>query len=455
MNCVKDCFAISFKSLPIQFAGTWVQTSSVIVFACFTTMVEVTEQQKLTALLKKVKLDESVITFMEVSLDMSSISDFVDYVSHTAYHAELQTEVLDHLPKDGDNDHPMKKSKITLARLRTAWQEGATMMERKKKRKVDGVQDDLDEPIDDVIRTDLMTAFHAKHGISPTMFLMPSDHLLGRIHREFENNNMSVLPIKKAISLYLASQPKEPQQITLGGGVSVKIGNSEAPPVRKVVRYYFGLRVLANAKAIAGTHQVASKTSPGTRVAFAPLGVNVDYADHWLRRASQWDLSESVVLEWAQQKDEDTRSKEIELVRGGWPQGEALERALALTEVSWTIGPANKPAVATDEQAERATPFIAPSRAPKPERGGGIAGKDGEKKGTRNAKGGIVKTVSQLPGGQVICKKYNDPRTCTARERDCPERRRHVCDVRRPNGEACGSTTHGRLGNCPFISQQE
>jgi len=200
-----------------------------------------------------------------------------------------------------------------------------------------------------------MTAFHAKHGISPTMFLMPSDHLLGRTHHEFANNNMSVMPIKKAISLYLASQPKEPQQITLGGGVSVKIGNSEAPPVRKVVHYYFGLRVLANAKAIAGTHQVASKISPGTRVAFAPLGVNVDYADHWLRRASQWDLSESVVLEWA----------------------------------------------------------------------------------------------------QVICKKYNDPRTYTARERDCPERRRHVCDVRRPNGEACGSMTHGRLGNCPFISQQD
>ena len=187
------------------------------------------------------------------------------------------------------------------------------------------------------------------------MFLMPSDHLLGRIHSEFENCNMSVLPIKKAISLYLASQPKEPHQIALGGGVSVKVGNAEPPPVRKITRYYFGLRVLANAKAIAGTHLVPSKMEAGTKVIFAPLGVNQDYADHWLRRASQWDLGESVVLEWAQQRDEDTRSKEVELVRGGWAQGEALERAIALTEVAWTIGPANKPAVSTDEQAEKAS----------------------------------------------------------------------------------------------------
>ena len=154
------------------------------------------------------------------------------------------------------------------------------------------------------------------------------------------------------------------------------------------------------------------------------------------------------MLEWAQQKDEDTRSKEVELVRGGWPQGEALERALALTEVAWTIGPANKPAVSTDEQAEKASAGQGPSGNK------GVAGKNGERRGTEKPSGGLVKTVPSLPGGQVICKKYNDPRTCTHKEKDCPEKRRHVCDVRKPNGDACGSTKHSRLGNCPYISQQ-
>jgi hypothetical protein len=425
-----------------------------------TTMADNSEVQKLAALLEKAKVDRAIIEFMigtaPTGLEISSMSDFVDYVTHNLYQTELQTEVLDCLPREGEADHPLRNSRINLARLRTAWQEAAAHMEKRKKRRVDGAQDDLDEPIEDGIRTDLLTAFHARHQVSPTMFLMPSDHLLGRIHREFENNNMSVLPIKKAISLYLASQPKEPHQIALGGGVSVKVGNAEPPPVRKITRYYFGLRVLANAKAIAGTHLVPSKMEPGTKVVFAPLGVNQDYADHWLRRAAQWDLGESVVLEWAQQRDEDTRSKEIEMVRGGWSQGEALERALALTEVAWTIGPANKPAVPTDEQAEKNSGRGEDGEGarPTPSSNRNVSGKSGERRGTSHPSGGLVKTVSALPGGQVICKKFNDPRTCSTRERDCPEGRRHVCDVLKPNGDACGSKTHNRLGNCPFIAQQ-
>ena len=136
------------------------------------------------------------------------MSDFVDYITHNLYQTELQTEFLDVLPKVGDQEHPLKKSRLNLARLRTAWQEAAAHIEQRKRRRVDGAQDDLDEPIDNGIRTNLLTAFHAKHQVSPTMFLMPSDHLLGRMHREFEYNNMSVLPVKKAISLYLASQPR-------------------------------------------------------------------------------------------------------------------------------------------------------------------------------------------------------------------------------------------------------
>ena len=54
-------------------------------------------------------------------------------------------------------------------------------------------------------------------------------------------------------------------------------------------------------------------------------------------------MSESVVLAWATLKDEATRAIEVELVRNGWPQGEALLKAMQLSEVSWTIGPQNTP----------------------------------------------------------------------------------------------------------------
>ena len=69
------------------------------------------------------------------------------------------------------------------------------------------------------------------------------------------------------------------------------------------------------------------------------MEVNLEYADHWLRKASAFSLPEAEVLEWALLKDEETRSEEAALVRSGLPQGEALTEALLMTKTSWTVGP--------------------------------------------------------------------------------------------------------------------
>ena len=40
--------------------------------------------------------------------------------------------------------------------------------------------------------------------------------------------------------------------------------------------------------------------------------------------------------------------------------------------------------------------------------------------------------------GRQICKGYNDGRCKAWGEKDCPGKRAHVCDVRMPQGHACG-----------------
>jgi hypothetical protein len=223
----------------------------------------------------------------------------------------------------------------------------------------------------------------------------------------------------------------------LGSDVKIQVGNHDPPPLRRLSRYYFGLRILANAKALAGSHMVESHVDKATRVVFAPLDVNLDYSDFWLRKTSQFDLGEAQVLQWALQKDEETRSKEVELVRSGWPQGEALARALALSEVSWTIGPASQPvASAEGNLSDSSMPAGSARKRPK------------------SSSGKAIITVNALTNGKSLCKRWNDQRGCTQRERDCPDGKKHACDVRKADGSACGSTQHNRFGQCPHAAQQ-
>ena len=82
-------------------------------------------------------------------------------------------------------------------------------MAEKKKRKLEGAFEDLEDPIDESTRTDLLAAFSTLRSLSLSMFSMPGDTLLGRVYRKFKRGTMRILPIKKAISLYLTSLPRE------------------------------------------------------------------------------------------------------------------------------------------------------------------------------------------------------------------------------------------------------
>ena len=118
----------------------------------------------------------------------------------------------------------------------------------------------------------------------------------------------------------------------------------------------------------------------------------------------------------------------VEFMRQCTPQGEALTRALRESEVLWTV----QQSVVVDVD-----------KAPEPTNGDGPASASKRPRKER--------TVTVLQGGQSICKRHNDQRGCTPKEKNCPDRKRHTCDGRKPDGTACGSTSHTR-STCPFVT---
>jgi hypothetical protein len=234
-----------------------------------------------------------------------------------------------------------------------------------------------------------------------------------------------VIAIRKVQSLYKASQVAAKEEVSLGNHIKVQL-QSEPPPLKHTIQYYFGLRILGNAYAIVGQHKVESAVTPSKQVVAAPLSVNLDYADFCLRKASECAMAPDLQLQWLQARDEHTRSRMVELMRQNYPQGEALEKALAETELLWNAQ--------TQQIHEQPSSGMTTSPASTP-----------SKRSER--------TVRVLSTGQAICKKRNDQRGCTAKERDCPDQKRHVCDVKKPDGEVCGSPSHVR-SQCPFLSKK-
>ena len=111
-------------------------------------------------------------------------------------------------------------------------------------------------------------------------------------------------------------------------------------------------------------------------------------------------------------------------IRRGQPGQWALDNALRDTHLEWR-SPAIQPLVETIETG-------ASKRAAEPE-------PPAERK--RQIKGDSFKTVSQIKGGQKICKPWNDGRGC--KEAKCTSL--HCCDVRLEEGGPCLSKKHTRL----------
>ena len=366
---------------------------------------------ELTQLLKTSRLSDALSDHL-LKLGIESVADFVGLVNSQAYESELKTLIVD--------KSACKDDLVQLSRLRNAWREAQLLVDKSRKRRLEGIADDCDDPLDSGTQENLLQSFQAMYGVKLNMHLTPSDALLGRVYREFTRNAPTVIPAKKIMSLYKASAGASRESVSLGSNIMVQV-SSEPPAIKTVIAYYWSLLVLANAYALAGTHKVQSVASASKQVTFAPLDVNVQYADYCLRQVTEVVTNASQQLAWLQSKDENTRACTVEFMRQGQSQGEALQNALTRAEVAWVM-PASLP-VAVD----KSQPDSPEGRLRKKER-----------------------TLRVLPSGQMPCKRYNDQRGCASNEKQCPDKRKHCCDVVKPDGQACASAGHTRL-QCPHF----
>ena len=192
-----------------------------------------------------------------------------------------------------------------------------------------------------------------------------------------------------------------------------------------MVEYYFALRVMANAYAKAGSHEVVSVLSPGSKVIWAPLNTNLDYADMALRYTMCQHLPADMALQWLTDNDDCTRGTMIQHMRNGYPQGEALSEAIREHRQDWKAV-ARAPTPPSKRQRVGGESPVKVSQPPNQRR-----------------------ELADTYRGRLICKKRHDQRGCAANENKCPDRRAHVCDVIKANGEVCGAKDHVRR-DCPY-----
>ena len=287
--------------------------------------------QQLKNLLKAAQVHVDIEKCVLEALHAESVTDFFGLVKVDNYEDELIT--LIHSQVDSQKNVQIQKS-----RLRAAWRAARTAVDQAEKRRGSGMVDDLDDPLDEVQHSELMRTWNDYHHFNCCMYTHPSDILIGRLFRENQRVQATVLSIRKVQSLAQAALPQAREEHNLGGTFRVSV-TPEPAPIESVYKYYMGLRILANGYAIAGQHRVPSRVHHGTEVVFSPWDANVNYADECLRKMYAVPMAPHLLLLWLTAKDELTRTKMVELMRNGWPQGEALVKAMAETEIAWTIPP--------------------------------------------------------------------------------------------------------------------
>ena len=373
--------------------------------------------------------DQSVFTYTTQTLECKSLRDFIGLVVKESYETELKTVILDHTA--------VKDSKVQLSRLRAAWELGSEILAKDKKSRTAFANDDWDDPIESDTQQSLLAAWALTYNIVIPMFLMPSDTLLGRLYREIQRVAATVIPLKKVRSLFQQTMPSRSERIPVSSQVHLEVNREAENEINSILEYYVCLRILAYAYSLVGQHKVPSSRDPSKAIVFAPLSVNLTYADECLKRAITGHTSS---VAWLQQKDEWTRAKMVEYMRQGVPQGEALEDAIKVSEVQWTLGVAEEVPVALlamGQDAYQSSPRKQSSAS---------SPRDNKRKRESDRE---VRTCNEF-NGQKICKKRNDNRGCAARQKDCPDGKLHICDAVKPDGKPCGNSSHTRM-NCPFM----
>jgi hypothetical protein len=248
------------------------------------TTVQVRKMDEMRQVLKEAAVEDEICTYMADVLKMTSIEDLVRFVSEAAYETELLTHILGKVAS-------FKSDLLQLSRLRTAWRVARATLNKTEQRRIAGQgAEDMDEPLDASTQDTLLKQWAATYSQNLAAWLHPADSLLGRIYREFQRNTPTVISIKKVKSLLIASRPSSEREVNLGGNVKLRLsdGVADGLSIASCVGYYGGLRILGYAHSIVGQYKTSSIQTQGEQVVYAPLSVNMDYADLCLKRSQVW-----------------------------------------------------------------------------------------------------------------------------------------------------------------------
>jgi len=363
--------------------------------------------------------------------EVTNLSDFTCLWTTAKYEEEAK-EFCDKI------DEIMGK-KVEVSRLRAAIQLARAVMERPATAPSgEGPTVDMEAALEPEEKESMLKAWTSRYNITLSMWLDPADPLVNRLWREFRMNTPKLISVNHVKSTYTDNNPNPERKVNLAGGLTVTLeGKDKEEIVRDVSSYYFSLRILANACAKAGNYEVESKVNEGKKTIFAPLDVNLDYADFALRSALKQEHRLGYNLRWLLDRDEYTRGIMINYMRRGYPQGEALAVALDKSELKWASPlEGEKPAQAMSSQdhnrkRERSNaPGNMTQGQPKSKKNKTAVGR------TQQNSMQKVRYANIAKGGKTICIGFNKGQ-CKGDQ--CQYGYAHVCNIIE-NGRTCGKS---------------
>ena len=351
--------------------------------------------------------------------DIKTLEDFAS--SFTT--AKWETEAEDFR----DKVESLKGKTVHAARLRNAVILARAVINRPPPEKETAPAiADFEAPLDAAQKDQMAKSWTSRYGIVLTMHLCPADPLVNRLFREFRSNTPSLIQVNKMRSLYTDHNPDPVKQVSIGDGLSLTVqGKEQQEVVRDVAQYYFRLRILANASAKAGNYEWESKVEKDSKVIFAPLDVNLDYADFAFRSTIMQPGNAWVLRGWLEERDLHTRGLMCNYMKGGMAQGEALLKALSDSQIKWGTAPNT-----TSGDTRRRQRSRSPNKSGKKRKVQQPLGKFAQQssqshKGGKGEGGKGPKHANLAKGGKTICRAYNLGRC----KDPCPYNAAHVCSI--------------------------
>ena len=149
--------------------------------------------------------------------------------------------------------------------------------------------------------------------------LAPADSLVTRKYRQIQKKNHEVDDVRKIRTVYHSTKPQEKHREHLTSKHDLETDQGAEVSVKSVTDYYFGMRTLGLAYAKAGNFETDSKLTKGSKVQYAELANNLDYADESLKIAVEKGLSGREQLGGLEETDLLTRRTMVHYMRRGWP----------------------------------------------------------------------------------------------------------------------------------------